>query len=96
MDAQERPIAKAHFITELRKVIAGLGLPQDQFAGNSFRIGAATTAALAGLEDSSIQLMGRWHSAAFLQYIRRTPAEKLAALSTVLASQGANQPAALD
>ena len=95
MDAQACPIAKAYFITELRKVITGLGLPQDQFAGHSFRIGAATTAALAGLEDSSIQILGRWHSAAFLRYIR-TPAENLAAFSTVLASQGANQPAALD
>jgi len=46
--------------------------------GHSFRIMAATTAALAGLEDSNIQLLGRWHSPAFLRYLR-TPKERLAA-----------------
>lgn len=46
-----------------------------------------TSAALAGVEDSTIQLVGRWQSAAFLKYIR-TPQEKIAALSRVLAAQG--------
>ncbi len=34
----------------------------------AFGLGAATSAALAGLEDSTIQTLGRWQSAAFLQY----------------------------
>ena len=79
-----KPLTKARFITELRANLVVLGVPQDHYAGHSFRIGAATSAALAGVEDSTIQALGRWHSAAFLRYIRM-PREQLAALSTVLA-----------
>lgn len=61
-------------MVELRRALAAIGYPQEDYAGHSFRIGAATTAAAAaGLEDSTIQLLGRWNSAAFLSYIR-TPA----------------------
>ena len=75
---------KPWFVGHIRTALGALGLPQGDFAGHSFRIGAATTAALVGVEDSTIQTLGRWHSSAFLQYIR-TPKERLAALSTVLA-----------
>ena len=90
LDSQAHPIAKTYFIRELRKVISALGLPQEQFAGHSFRIGAATSAAMAGVEDLTIQLLERWSSAAFLRYIR-TPPEQLALLSATLASHEANR-----
>ena len=67
---------------------SSLGLPQDDYAGHSFRIGAATSAALAGVEDSTIQALERWQIAAFLQYIRM-PREQLAAISPRLASMAA-------
>eukprot|EP00731_Ephydatia_muelleri_P011099 Em0005g1685a len=69
---------------QLRGYMKAAGLPSDQFAGHSFRIGAATTATRAGIEDSMIQTLGRWHSAAFLRYIR-TSHDRLAALSVSLA-----------
>lgn len=72
-------------VTKIRLTLSSLGLPQNDYAGHSFRIGAATTAALAGIEDSTIQAMGRWQSAAFLQYIR-IPREQLAALSRQMAT----------
>jgi hypothetical protein len=47
-------------------------------------IGAATTAAMAGIEDSTIKTLGRWHSTTSLQYIRMRKA-RLAYLSGVMA-----------
>lgn len=81
LDAEGRTITKPWFIDQIRELLHSIGLPQHQYAGHSFRIGAATTAALAGVE----QALGRWQSAAFLQYIRM-PWELLATLSVVLAS----------
>ena len=83
VDSRSRPVLKSSFVQAVRGVIASLGLPQDQFAGHSFWIGAVTAAAMAGAEDSTIQLLGRWHSTAFLRYVR-TPPERLAALSATL------------
>ena len=65
-----RMITKAWYVGEIRSILAGLGLPQHQYAGHSFCIGAATSAALAGIKDLMIQTLGRWQSAAFLQYIQ--------------------------
>ncbi len=55
-------VTKQWFTTQIRATLQGLGLPQDQYAGHSFRIGAATMAALAGIPDSAIQTLGRWRS----------------------------------
>ena len=83
---KKAPLTKQVFVEEIRKLLRARGLPEDNYAGHSFRIGAATSAALAGIEDSTIQLLGRWQSGAFLRYIR-TPHERLAAMSVALASQ---------
>ena len=91
MDSSHKALTKQRFVEHIRDILNSLGLQQDQYAGHSFRIGAATTAAVAGIEDSTIQTLGRWHSAAFLQYIR-TPKEHLAALSTVLAGAYTSSP----
>ena len=80
------PLTKQAFVGVVRKLLRALELPEENYAGHSFRIGAATTAALAGVEDSTIQLLGRWQSSAFLRYIR-TPHERLAAMSVSLATQ---------
>ena len=64
---------------------ANLGPPKNYYAGQSFQVGAAISAAIAGNEDSTIQTLGRWQSAVFLEYIQ-LPHEHLAQFSGVLAA----------
>ncbi len=78
-------LTKAAFSKHVWSALQELGLPYQDFAGDSFRIGAATTAAKAGIEDSTIQMLGRWSSSAFLAYIRSLP-EKLAQSTITLAN----------
>ena len=78
-----KPLLKPKFVSEVRKVLTALGLPAGDYAGHSFRIGAATAAAAASIEDSTIQLLGRWSSAAFLSYVR-TPRQQLASASALI------------
>ena len=80
---ERRATPEARFVAEIHRIMGEIGFPQHQYAGHSFRIGAATAVALAGMEDSTIQLLGRWWSTAFLRYVR-TPHDKLAALSPTL------------
>ena len=83
-NSRGHPLTKAAFVCAIRRALAELGLPAKQFAGHSFRIGAATAAAQAGLEDSTIQALGRWSSAAFLLYIH-TRREQLSHLTSRIA-----------
>ena len=59
------------------------GIDSSNYHGHSFRIGAATAVAQAGLEDSLIQTLGRWHSSAYTKYIC-TPGHIQAAASSQL------------
>ena len=86
-----RPWTKQQFIVEIQKVMVTLGLPDHEYAGHSFQIGAATSAALAGVEGSTIQLLSHWQSASFLCNIR-TPQETLAYISAILAAQAHGDP----
>lgn len=79
------PLLKSKFVTEVRKALQVSGLPYQYFAGHSFRIGVATSAAIAGLEDSLIRTLGRWNSDAFQLYIK-SPKEHLAHYSSIIAN----------
>ena len=52
-----KPLLKSSYIVEVRKALAAAGLPAGDYAGHSFRTGAASAAAAAGLEDSFIQAL---------------------------------------
>ena len=74
---------KTRFVEEVRVVLEAAHLPAKDFAGHSFRIGAATTAALAGLPDSAIQTLGHWKSSAYLLYIQMEPQKLVTVLSAM-------------
>ena len=64
------PLSPQHFTSKLREGLRVLGLPALNFSAHSFRIGAATSAAMMGMTDDQIKSMGRWRSNAFKLYIR--------------------------
>ena len=66
LDAHRGTTTKAWFVEQIHTILDLMGLPQHQYAGYSFRIGAAMTAAVAGIENSTIQALGHWHSSALL------------------------------
>ena len=77
------PLSKTKFIEATWQALTAAQLPAKDYAGHSFRIGAATTAAMAGLEDSAIQTLGRWKSSSYQLYIRMHP-RQLAVMSSSL------------
>ena len=64
------PISRSFFNQHLHKSLIWAGLSTSLYKGHSFRIGAATTAAIMGVSGDDIQRMGRWKSQAFRKYIR--------------------------
>jgi hypothetical protein len=93
LTTEKVPLSKSDFIGKFRAILGRIGLPAEDYAGHSFIIGAATSAALVGAEDSTIQLLGWWQSAAFLRY-NNTPHEHLASISLTLASSTSLGPPA--
>ena len=63
-------VLRSKFSTLLDQCIRSCNLNPARYKGHSFRIGAATHAAIQGLSDAKIRLLGRWKSDAFKRYIR--------------------------
>ena len=66
-------LTRARVTSTLRTLLRHLSIPTERYASHSFRIGAATTAAEAGLPPWLIQTLGRWSSNRFTLYIRTPP-----------------------
>ncbi len=78
------PLSRESLVRWVRAALGAAGMDATKYSGHSFRIGAATTAALVGIEDSLIKTLGRWESAAYLLYVR-VPREKLTAVAGKMA-----------
>ena len=64
------PLLRREFDAALKQLLTFCGLQTSSFKGHSFRIGAASAAALRGESDTQIRAAGRWASDAFRRYIR--------------------------
>ena len=68
------PLSRAAVTTTLRQLLKKAGIDHAHYSSHSFRIGAATTAAAAGLPACVIKSLGRWTSNTYLTYIHQQPA----------------------
>ena len=64
------PLTSYQFSYILKQGIKIIGFSPAFFSPHSFRIGAATAAAMAGASVDDIKQLGRWKSSAFNSYIR--------------------------
>ena len=64
------PLSRDRFVNLLREALSRCDIDCHPYSGHSFRIGAATTAAQAGIPAHIIKAMGRWQSEAYLIYLR--------------------------
>ena len=78
------PLSRDQLTSVLRCLLQQAGYQQDLYSSHSFRIGAATTVAAAGLPVWLIKALGRWSSDAYQTYIQCS-SETLRAVSTLLA-----------
>ena len=85
--ADGRFLTREHFVSAVRAALTTAGLNCSLYAGHSFRIGAATTAAQRGIQDSLIKSLGRWESSAYMVYIR-TSCDTLCSVARTLVGGG--------
>ncbi|XP_075063935.1 uncharacterized protein LOC142151813 [Mixophyes fleayi] len=64
------PMTKYQFSAIMKKSLRSLDLDSSMYGTHSFRIGAATSAALAGSSTETIKALGRWKSTAYKSYVR--------------------------
>jgi len=64
------PLAGRDLTTFFSTLLRLVGLDSQHYSGHSFRIGGATSATIAGLNNYEIKLLGRWSSDCYKRYIR--------------------------
>ena len=63
------PLTRHEFSAMIKRCMSHGDMLAAKFSSHSLRIGAATTAPMAGCSDAQIQHMGRWASSAHRRYI---------------------------
>ena len=79
-------LTRSSLTKELRPILKQCGFPSNNFYSHSFRIGAATSAASAGIPAWLIKVLGRWHSDCYELYTK-TPQSTILSVPKLLVSQ---------
>ena len=87
-----QPLSHAAVTNTLRQLLKQAGIDYPHYSSHSFRIGAATTAAAAGLPSWLIKTLGRWASNAYLTYIHQQPALTSQIYELLLHTDASSQP----
>lgn len=61
-DEEKVGLTRKAFVIEVKKALVTNGLSDVGIFGHSFRIEAATAAALSGASDEEVKTLGRWRS----------------------------------
>ena len=84
-------LEKKDFVAAVQRAIQRHGVPNAKaYMGHSFRSGAATSAAAAGVPEWLIKAMGRWTSSAYETYIK-TPKSAVTTVSQAVATASRGQ-----
>ena len=79
------PLSRRTLASNLHTLLELCGLQPNNYNTHSFRIGAATTAAAAGLSAWLIKILGRWRSDSYQRYIHLPQATILQVPTTMVA-----------
>ena len=74
------PLCHSRLVVALRDVLGKVGCKPEDYAGYSFRIGTATTAAACSIPVQTIKMLGGWRSEAYRLYVR-LPREHLTSIN---------------
>ncbi len=74
-DREKGGLTRRDFVSEVRKALVEREMPDAGISGHSFRIGAATAAAVSGASDEEVKALGRWRSREYKGYVRREERE---------------------
>ena len=86
-----RTLMRERFVRDVRSALQAAGIDSERYLGHSFHIGAMSTAAWCGLQDSLIKTLNHWESMAYSLYIR-TPRETLCTVSCLLVACQTEKP----
>ena len=87
-----RPLSRAAVTKTIRLLLHHAGVDDRRYASHSFRIGAATTAAAAGLPTWLIKQLGRWSSNAYMSYIHCQPSLSTQVYELLSRTDASKQP----